>query len=73
MDRNLETWFPWKSYVACHKDVHAIIGSGITLAMAEFIDGTKDPNQGGQPRLDFVLYRTDGTYCPLSPWLKQAR
>ena len=50
MDRNLDHWFPWRSYVACHKDAHAIIGSGITLAMAEFIDGTRDPNQGGQPR-----------------------
>ena len=67
MDSNLDHWFPRKSYVACHKDAHAIIGSGITLAMAEFIDGTKDPNQGGQPRLDFVLDRTDGTFGRLHP------
>ena len=61
MDRNLEHWFPWRSYVACNENAHAIIGSRVTLAMAEFIDGTKDPNRGRQPRLDFVLYRTDGT------------
>ena len=72
MDSNLEHLFPWRSYVACHEDAHAIIGSGIALAMAEFIEGTKDPNRGGQPRLDFVLHRTDGTYCRLHPGSKNA-
>ena len=67
MDRNLDNWFPWRSYVACHKDAHAVIGSGITLAKAEFMDGTSDGNRGGQLRLDFVLYRTDGTICRLHP------
>ncbi len=71
MDSNLEHLFPWRSYVACHEDAHAIIGSGIALAMAEFIEGTKDPNRGGQPRLDFVLHRTDGTYCCLHPGSKK--
>ncbi len=59
MDANLEHWFPWRSYVACHEDAHGLIGSGIMLAVAEFIDGTKDANQGGQPRLDCVFYSTD--------------
>ena len=67
MDRNLAHWFAWRSYVACHENARGIIGSGITLAVAEFIDGTKDANQGGQPRLDFVFYRTDRTYCRLHP------
>ena len=71
MDSNLEQLFPWRSYVACHEDAHAIIGSGIALAMAEFIEGTKDPNRGGQPRLDFVLHKTDGTYCRLHPGSKK--
>ena len=31
------------------------------------MDGTSDGNRGGQLRLDFVLYRTDGTYCRLHP------
>ena len=26
MDRNLEPWFPWRPYVACHKYAHAVIG-----------------------------------------------
>ena len=42
MDRNLEPWFPWRPYVACHKHAHAVIGAGITLAKAEFMDSTKD-------------------------------
>ena len=67
MDRNLENWFPWRPYVACHKHAHAVIGSGITLAKAEFMDGTSDGNRGGQLRLDFVFYRTDGTICRLHP------
>ena len=46
MVRNLETWFPWRPYVACHKDAHAVIGSGITLAKAESMDGTSDGNRG---------------------------
>ena len=23
--RNLATWFPWREYVACHKDAHAVM------------------------------------------------
>jgi hypothetical protein len=71
MVRNLEPWFPWRPYVACHAQAGVIIGSGITLAVAEFIEGTKDPNRGGQPRLDFVFYRTDGSYCRLHPGPKK--
>ena len=31
------------------------------------MDSTRDGNRGGQNRLDFVFYRTDGTYCRLHP------
>ena len=44
-----------------------IIGPGVARAAAEFIQGTKDPNRGGQARLDFVVYRSDGTQCRLHP------
>ena len=71
MDKNLEHMFPWRAYVACHADARAIIGSGIALAMAEFIDDTKDANRGGQARLDFVFYRVDGSYCRLHPGSKK--
>jgi hypothetical protein len=53
--------------VACHDNACTIVGAGITLARAEFIDGTKDPNRGGQQRLDFVFYRADSIYCRLHP------
>ena len=67
-DTNLEDqWFLWRSYVACHDNAVLIIGTGVTKATAEFIEGTTDPNRGGQQRLDFVIYRSDGTYCRLHP------
>ena len=59
--------FPWQSYVACHVQAADIIGSGIVRAAAEFITTTQDPNRYGQPRLDFVFYRADGSYCRLHP------
>jgi len=64
---NLDTWFPWKAYIACHKRASEIIGPGVVHAAAEFIEGTKDPNRGGQSRLDFVVYRSDGTQSRLHP------
>ena len=64
---DLESWFPWIQYVAAHTQSAEIIGPGITHAHAVFIPGTKDPNRGGAPRLDFCFYRTDGTVCRLHP------
>jgi hypothetical protein len=66
-DTNLEGWFPWQSYVACHENALMIIGTGVTGATAEFIEGTKDSNRDGWARLDFVIYRSDRTYCRLHP------
>ena len=63
----LHLGFPWPSYVACHARADDIIGSGIVRASAEFIAATHDPNRGGQPRLDFVFYQADGSYCRLHP------
>ena len=65
--RDLDDWFPWKEYIACHAMASEIIGKGVTHAVAEFIANTRDGNRGGQPRLDFVVYRSDGTYCRLHP------
>ena len=64
---DLETWFPWRAYIACHPRSSEIIGSGVTHATAEFINGTKDPNRAGQRRLDFIVRRSDGTLCRLHP------
>ena len=64
---DLETWFPWRAYIACHPRSPEIIGSGVTHATAEFINGTEDPNRHGQRRLDFIVRRSDGTLCRLHP------
>jgi hypothetical protein len=64
---DLETWFPWRAYIACHERSSEIIGSGVTHATAEFINGTQDPNRDGQRRLDFIVRRSDGTLCRLHP------
>lgn len=71
IDKNLDCWFPWKEYIACHGSASDIIGEGVTHAVAEFIEGTCDANQGGQQRLDFVVYRLDGTHCRLHPGTKK--
>ena len=70
--RDLDDWFPWKEYIACHADAPDIIGEGVTHAVAEFIENTSDGNRGGQRRLDFVVYRSDGTYCRLHPGSKKS-
>ena len=67
IDRNLEQWFPWRNYIACHVKAYEIIGTGVTHAMAEYIPQTRDSNRGYQERLDFVIYRTDATRCRLHP------
>ena len=64
---NLDEWFPWREYIACHAKAPVIIGAGVTHAVAKFIDGTRDGNRDGQARLDFFVYRSDGTYCRLHP------
>ena len=70
--KNLDDWFPWIPYIACHESAADIIGPGVTHAVAEFVEGTRDPNQYGQPRLDFIVYRIDGTRCRVHPGTKKA-
>ena len=67
INRNLDGWFEWRRYIACHKRAHDIIGPGVTHACAEYISQTNDPNRGNQERLDFVIYRSDGSTCRLHP------
>ena len=64
---NLDDWFPWMQYVAAHMQSAAIIGPGITHALAVFFPSTNDANRGGAPRLDFCFTRTDGTVCRVHP------
>ena len=66
-DKNLDRWSPWREYIACHDSAEVIIGQGVTHAVAELIEGTRDANRDGQQRLDFVAYRIDGTRCRVHP------
>ena len=60
-------WPNWKLYIANHKLAPELIGPGVKAFTVEFIDGTKDPNRGGRPRLDLVIRRTDNAYWRLHP------
>jgi hypothetical protein len=73
IDPNLDAWFPWRSYVACHRFADEVVGSGIVRAVAEFMEGTTDSNRSDQARLDLVFYRTDGTHCRLHPGKKKIK
>ena len=65
--RDLNDWFDWRSYIACHKDAERIIGAGVTRAVAESIPESRDANQGSQERVNFVFTRADGTLCLVHP------
>ena len=62
----------WREYIVSHKEARKIIGEGVVDATAEAIQGVKDPNRHGQLRIDFVVYRADGSYCRLHPGAKIA-
>ena len=66
IDRNLEHWFPWRRYIACHKHAYDIVGTGVTRAIAEYIPSS---SRGYQNQLNFVVYRADGTSCYVYPEL----
>ena len=68
--RDLNDWFDWRRYIACHKDAKCIIGAGVTRAVAESIPESRDTNQGGQERVNFVFTRADGTLCLVHPGRK---
>jgi hypothetical protein len=69
--QDLNDWFLWRNYVACHDMADGIIGTGITRATCEHIEGTRDANREGRARTDFVFYQADGTYCQLHPGAKK--
>ena len=63
-------WSSWKMYIAVHRYADEIIGPGVVSFTAEFIDGTTDPNRGGNPRLDLVVGHLHGGYTRLHPGAK---
>ena len=73
MARDLNDWFDWRRYIACHKDAKRIIGAGVTRAVAESIPESRDTNQGGQERVDFVFTRADGTLCFVHPGVRASQ
>ena len=65
-DLTLE-WPNWRLYIASHKLAQELIGPGVKAFTVEFIDGTKDPNRGGRPRLDLVIRHSNNAYWRLHP------
>ena len=64
-------WPTWKEYVASHAKAETIVGTqGIKAINIEQIDGVKDPNRGGQRRVDIVVYNADGQFFRLHPGSK---
>ena len=59
--------FPWPQYVATHPDAADLVGPGIVEFGAAAVAGTRDPNRGGWPRVDFVIHRVDGSYVRIHP------
>ena len=57
----------WKHYIARHADCERIVGSGITRAQLMFVPEVRDPNRGGQLRLDYVFENLEGVRCQLHP------
>ena len=64
-------WSTWKEYVASHAAAESIFGTqGIKAIHIEQIDGVRDPNRGGQRRVDIVVYNADGQFFRLHPGSK---
>ena len=57
----------WQHFIARHKDWRRIVGRGIIRAQLEFLPNVRDPNRGGQLRLDYVFETVDGELCRLHP------
>ena len=58
---------PWRHYIARHAECQRIVGSGIVRAYLEFLPEIRDPNRGGQLRLDYVFENLEGVRCQLHP------
>ena len=61
----------WKEYIAMHAQWQDIIGNGIIAAQLEKIHNTRDPNRQNQPRVDYVFYRANNTFCRVHPGSKR--
>ena len=43
------------------------MGPGVVAFGAAAVLGTRDPNRGGKPRVDFVIYHVDGAFWRIHP------
>ena len=48
--------FPWQQYLSLHTQAKLLVGPGVVELGSAAMKGTKDPNRGGLPRLDFVVH-----------------
>ena len=58
---------PWRHYIASHAECQRIVGCGIIRAYLQFLLEIRDPNRGGQLRLDYVFENLEGVRCQLHP------
>ena len=65
--QGIAKWEDWKQYLALHPEAEKIIGTGVIRFSLEYIPTTRDPNNYGKERLDFHVYRHDGSYARLHP------
>ena len=59
--------FCWQHYLALHPRALELVGPGVVEFGTAAVKGTKDPNRGGLPRLDFVIHHVDGGYWRIHP------
>ena len=64
-------WENWQAYIAKHPKSEEIVGSGIVALKAKRIPNSSDPNNFGAKRLDFFVYRLDGSAARLHPGTKR--
>ena len=60
-------WENWQAYIAKHPKSEEIVGSGIVSLKATRIPHSSDPNNFAEKRLDFFVYRLDGSAARLHP------
>ena len=60
-------WENWQAYIAKHPKSEEIVGSGIVSLKAKRIPHSSDPNNFAEKRLDFFVYRLDGSAARLHP------
>ena len=60
-------WVHWPAYVCMHEEHQTMIGPGIVRVTAQSIQGTKDANRQGRPRVDLVLNQLGGSYVRVHP------